>query len=1046
MIPLRISLKNFMCYREEQAFLFNGSPLWVLTGPNGSGKSAVFDAITFALYGHHRGGSQHATDLINHNKDSLAVEFDFLVDGEAFRVRRTVPKRGRSTCEAFRLILSERNGTAQIEPLAGTERKEGFERWRELTIGLSYKAFTSCVLLLQGQSDELLRVGPQERYEILAQLIDLCPYQRLHEIADSHRKNSDDRIKTLKRQLDGVPSVTDDDLVAVRSGLEEAQVEWEAAQARVSKLTTLVEQAKQWERLTSGCESLEVLLKQLRKLIDRADEIEAGAASLQELEQSLPALRDLVEQREHLVKVAEEIETLGREVKELENGFAAAKNEQDEAQREVDQLEAQASKFQGDLSAIQSRLLAISPLVNLLKEFESAQADLKQLSDELAELPPDLPETVTRAQERDRQLAEGQSALPWMTTLAEARSRLAEACKSVQGARASVVSVQQRIEQLEGDLQRLSAQVDSAREREKKLSHEVTSANTTYAETRKRRERFEQTAAQPTCELCGQEITPDHAEKERARLDALVITAQAELDELKREHQNATTQLEEIEANSSELNGLLASRVDERNRSKRETEQAEQAVSHYSVEIANAFRNLSPDYRSRVASQAPADEIGWLDTTYPTDDELGALAAEVDDRKSHAQILEQLSQQFEQWKRLDVRREAASERVAKIQADARLPEAQQAGDEQRALEGRKTELEARFEHIDGERRTATAKAEIATRDTEVAKEHLQERRTDLERTRATSSEVERRLQSVIGGLSEARRARAMAFGEIDLKELERELRTLEKYAEERLALERARQSVTDTEERIGSLSSQIKELPKEAWRAGAEIEADLTLAASQQKEFDTKRRQAVARATEIEQQQNQRKKLEKDELDTQRKHDLYSLLAKLLGPHFLQLDLLRRSERAIVELANEVLDGLSRGRMRLELRRDDDEEGSRKALDLVAYNRDVSTQPTAVSLVSGSQKFRIAVSLALAIGQHAGQGARRIESVIIDEGFGSLDKNGRDDMIQELNDLKERLDRIILVSHQEEFAGAFTNGYSVGLVDGASQVSLLEHT
>ena len=65
--------------------------------------------------------------------------------------------------------------------------------------------------------------------------------------------------------------------------------------------------------------------------------------------------------------------------------------------------------------------------------------------------------------------------------------------------------------------------------------------------------------------------------------------------------------------------------------------------------------------------------------------------------------------------------------------------------------------------------------------------------------------------------------------------------------------------------------------------------------------------------------------------------------------------------------------------------------------------------------------------------------------MIIDEGFGSLDKDGRDDMIQELHLLSQHLKRIILVSHQDEFAGAFANGYTVKLsADGASRVSLLE--
>lgn len=118
--------------------------------------------------------------------------------------------------------------------------------------------------------------------------------------------------------------------------------------------------------------------------------------------------------------------------------------------------------------------------------------------------------------------------------------------------------------------------------------------------------------------------------------------------------------------------------------------------------------------------------------------------------------------------------------------------------------------------------------------------------------------------------------------------------------------------------------------------------------------------------------------------------------------------------------------------MRLELRgAEGDEELSEKALDLVIYNYETGAQPLPVALVSGSQRFRIAVSLALAVGRYAGEEARAIESVIIDEGFGCLDTNGRDDMIQELNRLQEQLSRILLVSHQEEFARAFSNGYAI---------------
>ena len=79
--------------------------------------------------------------------------------------------------------------------------------------------------------------------------------------------------------------------------------------------------------------------------------------------------------------------------------------------------------------------------------------------------------------------------------------------------------------------------------------------------------------------------------------------------------------------------------------------------------------------------------------------------------------------------------------------------------------------------------------------------------------------------------------------------------------------------------------------------------------------------------------------------------------------------------------------------------------------------------------------------LALGIGQYASRQHRPIESVIIDEGFGCLDRKGRQVMIQELQNLRGHLHCILLVTHQEEFADAFPDGYRFELQDGATKVS-----
>src|SRR5262249_19988694 len=115
-----------------------------------------------------------------------------------------------------------------------------------------------------------------------------------------------------------------------------------------------------------------------------------------------------------------------------------------------------------------------------------------------------------------------------------------------------------------------------------------------------------------------------------------------------------------------------------------------------------------------------------------------------------------------------------------------------------------------------------------------------------------------------------------------------------------------------------------------------------------------------------------------------------------------------------------------------------------KALELEAYNRSTGQAPINVAFLSGSQRFRVAVSLALGIGQYASRQHRPIESVIIDEGFGCLDRPGRQVMIQELQNLRGQLRCILLVSHQEEFAESFGDGYHFERDGGTAKVTRFE--
>ncbi len=160
------------------------------------------------------------------------------------------------------------------------------------------------------------------------------------------------------------------------------------------------------------------------------------------------------------------------------------------------------------------------------------------------------------------------------------------------------------------------------------------------------------------------------------------------------------------------------------------------------------------------------------------------------------------------------------------------------------------------------------------------------------------------------------------------------------------------------------------------------------------------------------------------------RYDRHRKLNDWLGKKGLMLALVREAERDIVRFAQETLNNLSGGDLEISIL--DQSDGSEEALKLVV-RRQGSEAPIPVKYLSGSQKFRVAVAIAVAIGKFAAgpAAARPLESVIIDEGFGSLDQEGLVAMREELENLKnsQTLKRIILVSHQKEFTSGFPVGY-----------------
>jgi DNA repair exonuclease SbcCD ATPase subunit len=255
-------------------------------------------------------------------------------------------------------------------------------------------------------------------------------------------------------------------------------------------------------------------------------------------------------------------------------------------------------------------------------------------------------------------------------------------------------------------------------------------------------------------------------------------------------------------------------------------------------------------------------------------------------------------------------------------------------------------------------------------------------------------------------------------------------------------LQQARVNLNVLEKDTQGLEAAQDDYPPEARQEPAAVAALLAEARNADRARDEELSRARTEKEHLEYRRKQREEIAEEYRVAEGEHATLKKLAELLGRDRLQLFLVRQAERQVVEHANFVLDRLSGGQLSLQLTGEANGEGNMaKALELEAYNRLTGDKPINVAFLSGSQKFRVAVSLALGIGQYASRQHRPIESVIIDEGFGCLDSQGRQVMIQELQNLRGQMRCILLVSHQEEFAEAFSDGYHFQLDGGATRVT-----
>jgi exonuclease SbcC len=418
MIPVRLHLHNFLCYRQVPPLDLKGIHLACLAGDNGSGKSALLDAMTWALWGKAR--ARRDDELIHHGQTEMEVELEFLLGGSRYRVIR---KRS-----------SRRSGQSGFE-LQGWDESQG--RFRSLTeptiratqaringlLRMDYETFINSAFLLQGRADEFTTKPPGERKRILGEILGLDLFDDLESQARAKARQSKEESERIAVRLAEM-----DDELALRATYE---ADLARAQADVDHLAGQLHQAeKERDLLRERQRTLELQQEQVADLEAR---LQQGQGELAEIELNI---------NQYQVRLAED-EALVARRDEIERGAADYRA----ARQEVDALSAKAAQ----LVTLQQRH----------GELRAAVADARRvLESERDAVTRRLDELLAQAEQISALCADVEEVRAQLAHLAEREARQQECRGEQERLVAEMAALETRNQQLKADMEPLKERLD----------------------------------------------------------------------------------------------------------------------------------------------------------------------------------------------------------------------------------------------------------------------------------------------------------------------------------------------------------------------------------------------------------------------------------------------------------------------------------------------------------------------------------------------------------------------------------------------------------
>jgi exonuclease SbcC len=460
---LSVRLQNLNSLRGEWTVDFRDpafaqSNLFAITGPTGAGKSTLLDAICLALY--HQTPrlkvlSQTSNELMSRHTAECLAEVEFSVRDQQYRAFWS-QRRSRGAVDgnlqAAKVELAKADGEILTD-----KSNEKLKLTEQLT-GLDFARFTRSMLLSQGNFAAFLNASANERAELLEELTGTEIYGQLSVQVFEQCRTLKQQQEVLQAQLQGITLLSAEQLALLEQQQQQLLTEHQHSQQALEQLR----QTQQWQQqLAQSQAQQQQASAQLEAAQTQAEAGKVGLAKLalhQQVLQLRPVYQRLLQLREQRGQAEQELQTTQQQLQQLYPLFAAGRvmglaDSQQQCQALQHQLQQQDNNLQ-QFSAMLSTLPDPTRLAAQLAQQQAGIETVQRQQQELQALQQQQPALEQQLQDCVAEAEQLKNTLPQAEALlAQAQQQATQLVAQLQAL--APAQIQQQLQVLHPQLQQL---------------------------------------------------------------------------------------------------------------------------------------------------------------------------------------------------------------------------------------------------------------------------------------------------------------------------------------------------------------------------------------------------------------------------------------------------------------------------------------------------------------------------------------------------------------------------------------------------------------